>query len=170
MLTDWECHWDSLRRLRGQMNRALEDQFFGAQFLPAYARSLTSFPKVNLFESPTHYVLTCELPGVSSDALDVSLAGRELTIKGQRPALEGTHRRYDRHERGIGAFNRTIELPGPVEPNAPNASLKHGVLTVELSKSPESLPRQIEIKTAERSAPRGGASGSKQIMRSRDDD
>ena len=169
MLTDWECHWDSLRRLRSQMNRVLEDQFFGAQFLPAYARRHISFPKVNLFESPTHYILTCELPGVSSDALDVSLAGRELTVKGQRPAPEGTQRRYDRHERGFGAFSRIIELPGPVEPNALNASLKHGVLTVELSKSPESRPRQIEIRATESSTPGDDASGSIQIMRSRDD-
>jgi HSP20 family protein len=149
MLTDWENPWDSLRKLHDEMSRTFEDKVFGARFLPAFVRRYAAFPKVNLAQTPDKYILTCELPGVDPEALDLSLNGRELTIKGERFAPEGTDRRYDRHERGCGPFSRTVELPGPVEPGAPNASLKHGVLTVELTRSPQSKPRQIQVKSTE---------------------
>lgn len=149
MLTDWENPWDSLRRLQDEMSRTLEDRFFGSRFMPTFVRRRIAFPKVNLSEAPDRYILTCELPGVSSDCLDVSVTGRDLTIKGERPAPEGELRRYDRHERGYGPFSRTIELPGPVEPEKLAASLKLGVLTVELVKSPHEMPRRIEVRSTE---------------------
>ena len=149
MLTDWENPWDSLRRLHDDMNRVLEDRFFGSRFMPAFVRRAVAFPKVNLSETPEQYVLTCELPGVSSKALDVTIAGRELTIKGERPAPECAERRYHRHERGFGAFSRIIELPGDVDAKAPGATLKHGVLTLTLTKAAESKPKQVTVKAGE---------------------
>ena len=149
MLTDWENPWSSLRKLHDDMNRMLEDRFFGSRFMPAFVRRAAAFPKVNLAETPQEYVLTCELPGVTSKALDVTIAGRELTIKGERPATECTERRYHRHERGFGAFSRIIELPGGVDAKGLSATLKHGVLTVRLTKAAESKPKQVTVKTSE---------------------
>jgi len=149
MLTDWESHWDKLWQLHDELGRTLEDRVFGARFMPMFVRRHVAFPKINLLENPAHYVVTCELPGVSSDALEVSVTGRELTIKGERPAPEGTDRRYDRHERGHGPFSRTIELPGPVETDNLSASLKHGVLTVQLARTQQDKPRQVQVKANE---------------------
>lgn len=145
-MNDWENPWDSLRRLHGDMNRMLEGRFFGSRFMPAFVRRLGSFPRVNLSETAERYVLTCELPGVASESLDVTVSGRELTIKGERSAPESGERRYHRHERGFGTFSRTVELPGEVDAEALSASLKHGVLTIELTKAAESKPKQIQVK------------------------
>jgi len=149
MSIEWENPWDSLKRIQDEMSRTLDDRLFGSSFMPTFVRRHAAFPKVNILETRDHYIVTCELPGVSSEALDLSVVGRELTIKGSRPAPEGKHRRYDRHERGFGDFNRTILLPGPVEAEGLSASMKLGVLTVELAKSPQSKPRQIQVKTSE---------------------
>ena len=149
MLTDWDGPWDSLRRLHDEVSRALDDTVFDSRYMPAFVRRHSPFPKLNLYETPESYLLTCELPGVITENLDLSLTGRQLTIKGERPAPEGTNRRYDRHERGFGRFSRTLELPGPVEPDGLSASLKLGVLTVKLTRSPESKPKQIAVKAVD---------------------
>lgn len=152
-MTEWGHPWDSLSKLHREMNRMFEDRFFGGRFTPAFVRRRSPFPRVNLAETPERFILTCELPGVSSESLDVSLSGRELTIKGERPAppapQESPDRKYHRRERGFGAFSRTIELPGEVESDCLSASLKRGVLTVELARSSGSRPRQIKVKAGQ---------------------
>ena len=150
-MTEWGHPWDSLRKLHQEMNRMFEDRFSGGRFTPAFVRRRSPFPRVNLAETPERFILTCELPGVSSKSLDVSLSGRELTIKGERSAPQDSpgDRKYHRRERGFGAFSRTIELPGEVESDCLSASLKRGVLTVELARSSESRPKQIKVKAGQ---------------------
>ena len=149
MFTDWENPWESLRKFHHQMNRMFDERVFGGRFMPAFVRRRAPFPRVNLAETVDALTVTCELPGVTTDSLDVSLRGRELTIAGERLSPECPDRKYHRRERGFGPFSRTIELPGELNPDALTASLKHGVLTVRLAKPPETKAKQIEVKTGD---------------------
>ena len=51
-----------------------------------------------------------------------------------------------RSERFLGKFQRTFTLPVAVDANKVQASYKDGILTVQLPKSEEARPKQIEVK------------------------
>jgi HSP20 family protein len=91
-----------------------------------------------------------DVPGMSSDALDVELENDVLTVRGERPYPYGEDgdRGARRIERGFGRFERSLRVPRGLDPDAIEASLTDGVLTLRIPK-PESLkPRRIEIKGA----------------------
>ena len=89
-----------------------------------------------------------DVPGVRSDQLEIELENDTLTIRGERPFPYGDDgaRAAGRIERGFGRFERSLRVPGGLDPDAIEASLTDGVLHMRIPK-PESLkPRKIEIK------------------------
>jgi HSP20 family protein len=108
-----------------------------------------TFPGVNAWSDEQNFYLEAELPGLKLDELELYVTdGRMLTIKGQRAECTAEQRKWFRRERGCGTFQRTIDLPGPVQQDAVEASLAHGVLTVMLPKAQEIRPRRIGVKSA----------------------
>ncbi len=104
-------------------------------------------PAIDLVEEQDNFVVTCDLPGVNKDDLDISVSGNALTIKGEKKdAREEKEGRYYRRETWSGSFQRTITLPETVDPNRIDAEMKNGVLTLTLPKREEVKPRQIDIK------------------------
>lgn len=103
-------------------------------------------PAVDLYEDKDSLVVTAELPGVKREEIDVSLRDGTLTISGERKHAEkhGEGETY-RSERFYGRFQRTIQLPTPVEGDKVKASYKDGVLTVTLPKTEAAKPKQIEV-------------------------
>jgi len=90
-----------------------------------------------------------DVPGVSGEQLDIELENDLLTVRGERPlpygAQDGGDQVTRRIERAFGKFERTLRVPRGLEPDSIKASLKDGVLTLQLPK-PESLkPRKIPI-------------------------
>jgi len=108
-----------------------------------------AFPPVNAWSDEGSFYVEAELPGLTLDNLELYVTdGRMLTIKGQRAECNADHGKWHRRERGCGTFQRQIELPGPVQEDAVEAALKHGVLTITLPKAEEIRPRRIGVKTA----------------------
>lgn len=108
------------------------------------------YPAVNLYEDGKGYVLTAELPGVSPEAINVSLEGATVTLQGERKidyaAAEGTS--VHRRERQSGSFRRAFELPTEIDVDAAKAVHKNGVLTLHLPKLPENKPREIAVQSS----------------------
>jgi HSP20 family molecular chaperone IbpA len=52
-------------------------------------------------------------------------------------------------ERGFGRFERSIRVPRGLDPEAIEASLSDGVLTLRIPKPETMRPRRIEIKARE---------------------
>jgi HSP20 family protein len=128
----WDPFWD----LQREMNR-----LFTGVAAPA-----ETFPAVNVWTSRDQVVVTAELPGVDAKALDVSVHGDALTLKGERPedtAVESAV--CHRAERWSGRFSRTIRLPFAVENGQVKAKCRNGVLTVTLPRAESSKPRQVAI-------------------------
>jgi len=102
---------------------------------------------MNLVESEKESVLEIELPGVTKEDLKISLEKDILTIAGERKA-QGIPEdaKWIRSESVSGKFQRTIELPHPVDPKAITAELKSGILRVTLPKGEEVRPREIAIR------------------------
>lgn len=58
---------------------------------------------------------------------------------------EKEDRNYYYNERTYGSFSREIPLPSAVNQDQIRAHFKNGVLTVELPKSSEAMPKEIKI-------------------------
>jgi len=111
------------------------------------------FPAVNVRESDAAVTVEAELPGLDSDAVEISVTGDELLLKGSRPAAEPEQAgdgpvTWHRRERGSGAFERRLTLPVAVDSSRVEARLVDGVLTVTCPKAPECQPHKVEVRSA----------------------
>src|SRR5262245_34341793 len=75
----------------------------------------TAVPPVNVWEDADSVFVEVELPGVDPGKLDVSVTeGDQLTLTGERPAVELPNSVWHRQERLAGSFTRTVALPAQV--------------------------------------------------------
>ena len=147
MLFAWSSAWSPFERLRDEMNRLFERPHFGRWMLPGWMERRIRFPRVNLTETDEAVFVECELPGVKSEDIDISVEGGELTIRGERKApQEAPAETYHRRERGCGPFERVVELPAQVDVDKVEAKLTNGVLDIKLPKHPGARPRHVEVK------------------------
>jgi HSP20 family protein len=102
-------------------------------------------PPVDLYETPEHYVLSVELPGLGRDDFQIAVQDGKVILKGQRPARQATSEQYHRVERGHGQFARTFALPQPIDDSGIGADLRDGILTVTIPKTTV-RPRRIEVR------------------------
>jgi HSP20 family protein len=90
-----------------------------------------------------------ELPGLDADDVSVDVAGGVLTVQGEKSA-EQTETKGAVHlsERSYGAFRRDFRLPDSVDPEAIEAQVEKGVLTVTLPKTAEarSHSRRVDVR------------------------
>jgi HSP20 family protein len=101
-------------------------------------------PLADVEEHGDAYTIEIELPGVRRDDVDIELLDRTLTVSGEVKEKERTgvlHRRTRR----VGRFHYAVTLPGEVDPEGVEASLREGVLTVRVPKSADAKPRRIAI-------------------------
>lgn len=110
-------------------------------------------PRIDMSETDKETCVTAELPGVDQKDIELSMYGRQLTLKGKKKSQfeerkEEEGRMYHRSERSYGAFQRTIELPYDADPASIAATFKDGVLTVTIPKPAEIQSRaaKIEVK------------------------
>ncbi len=143
--------WTDLGRLGGGF-----DPWFGVEW-PAgnleglsssAARRASEFPLVNIWVNGDEAVLTTEIPGIDAKSVEISVAGKTVTLRGSRePDREETGKTYHRRERWYGQFSKTIEMPFNVEANAVEARFRKGVLHVTLPKAQADKPRTIKVKS-----------------------
>ena len=131
------------------------DRLFDDFFTPAEPRSFAGqqggavWPSIDVEQTKGGYKVSAELPGLEQKDIEVELRDEFLTIRGEKRAErnEGEgHRAWT--ERSYGRFERTIRLPGEVDPAKTQAKFKNGVLTVELQTSAKAQDqiRKIEVK------------------------
>ena len=82
------------------------------------------------------------------EEIDISLHDGLLTVSGERKAEDrGEGVELHRAERFHGRFQRSLELPKPVQSDRASATYKDGVLTIVLPKTEAAKPKQIDVKT-----------------------
>lgn len=101
---------------------------------------------VDVADSDEEFVITADLPGLSKDDIDVSLADRTLKIEADYEGDEDEESAdYLRRERNRQPVSRSLTLPEPVEEERISATFKQGVLTVTLPKRGTDGGQHIEI-------------------------
>jgi HSP20 family protein len=117
-------------------------------------RDLLSFdgsfcrPSVDVYEDKEKITLEAELPGVEPGEVDITVDGNILSIKGEKSIKsEEKKKEYFRVERSSGSFMRSFTLPRSVDSDKISATYDKGILSIEIPKKPETVPKQIKIKT-----------------------
>jgi HSP20 family protein len=131
-----------LMRLPYQMDRLLETFFDDSPTTRGYA---ASYPGMNLWEEGDTAYVEAELPGMSMDEIEIYVAGKELTISGERKISGVDNASYQRRERAAGRFSRVMTLPWEINADKVEAKLVNGVLTVALPKCESCKPKKIQI-------------------------
>ncbi len=139
--------WEPVRTapLHTEMNRVLSSFFDTATGPGRGAVARRWAPALDLSETPEHFVLRTDLPGLGRDAVSIELEDRVLTISGERRAPEEPEATARRTERAFGAFSRAVTLPEGVDPEAVQANFHHGVLEVRVPKPEARTPRKVAI-------------------------
>ena len=91
---------------------------------------------VNLFENDRELMVVAPMPGVAPEDISVDvLDDGRLTLRAAQHG-EGQERiRYTLREWSYGPYERTIELPVPVEARSANVSYGNGVLSITFRKA-----------------------------------
>lgn len=129
------ARWDPLRDLLAIQQRL-------DRFKPGPAGWV---PPVDLHETATEYVLIAEVPGLAQGDIRVQMQEGRLVLEGTRREPASACEQYHRVERGHGSFNRSFQLPHPVDASRITADLRDGVLTVTCPKIAEPEPRRITV-------------------------
>jgi HSP20 family protein len=131
--------------------RSLADDLFDGfeRLFEDVARSDGSGLAMDFYENEEALVLELAVPGVTSSGIDVSVEGRQLTVRAELPsAPECEPRRYWLRTLPRGAFSRTVRLPMGVDTDHIEARVQNGLLNLRMPKAPEAKVRKLEIQDA----------------------
>ena len=105
-------------------------------------------PPADIYETRDSIVVLAEMPGVTSDGVDITLERRVLTIRGRSATSD--HAGYQRvyNEYADGDYERSFTLSENIDRDRIEATLKNGVLHLVLPKAETAKARKIELKTA----------------------
>jgi HSP20 family protein len=105
-------------------------------------------PDVNIYEFDESLKLWADMPGVKEKDVNVTLKDGVLTIIGQvaTDMYAGLRPLYT--EYNVGNYYREFALNEGIDESKIRATLRNGVLEVELPKSERARPRQIEVRGA----------------------
>ena len=150
-LTTWKpfrelVPFRDFERMRKEMDR-LWDSFFEGGLRKRTEGVAEWLPSLDIAETKNELVVKCEVPGMDSKDIDISLSDGMLTITGEKKQ-EKEEKEADYHviERSYGAFTRSVQLPKEVQHDKISASYKNGILKITLPKSEEAKKKEIKIK------------------------
>src|ERR1700716_1864373 len=113
----------------------------------------TMAPRVDIYETEKSYVLLADMPGVTPDGLDVVAGGdgldavaerAELVVRGrvERPTTTPDYQEFE-----LADYYRAFSLTEDLDADTTTATLRDGVLRVEIPKSPRMQPKKIPVRT-----------------------
>jgi HSP20 family protein len=117
------------------------------------ALSHRSFPAINVGSTPDAVEVLALAPGMTPDALQITIDKGLLVIAGERtddepgPGGDNTTNNIAVYaqERFKGAFRRVISLPDDIDPARIDATCRDGMLRVTVARREASRPRQITV-------------------------
>ena len=111
-------------------------------YLPTYTES--SYPRYNIIESGGNYRIEIALPGWKKEELEVIIDGEELQLKGKKEQKLVGDERFVHQGLSLKSFERRFILNADLQVD--NVNLQDGLLTITLSRTPNSKRKILEIK------------------------
>lgn len=88
---------------------------------------------VDVYQTKSSFIIQAPVAGIKPEDLDISVEDGILVIRGKRERIEEIQEKdYFYQECYWGAFSRKVSLPEDIDSSKIKASLKKGVLTIEL--------------------------------------
>jgi HSP20 family protein len=108
------------------------------------------FPKTNVIENETEYILQIAVPGMNKDRFQINVEKDLLTLSaGNDEANTEQEVNYLRREFDYTSFSKNFTLPEDVDSERISANYENGILMVRLGKKDTAIPqppRKIEVK------------------------
>jgi HSP20 family protein len=106
-------------------------------------------PRMDISEDDQAFKIVAEMPGARPEDVEVTVEDDMLTIRAERTQERETNRRnYHMVERSMGVFQRSLRLPGPVDPGKVQATFENGVLTVTIPKDgSQARSRRVQVRS-----------------------
>jgi HSP20 family protein len=103
-------------------------------------------PKFEVLNTDTMYCIRAEIPGMSKKDIDIELENNTLSISGDRKWNDKDQNNYS--EFSYGKFYKSFNLPEDVKENNIKASMKDGILSVQVPRLEKVKPevKKIAIK------------------------
>lgn len=111
-------------------------------------------PAADITESDQAFTVRLDVPGASSEGIDIRFEGNQLSINAKVPQRTPSnppgsnsnptplHREY-----GVGNYARTFRVGEGIDADAIGAKYQHGVLTLTLPKADRVRTRKIDVRT-----------------------
>ena len=103
-------------------------------------------PAVDIFETEKQITLLADIPGVTSENLNIDLREDVLTLTGDIAPFEEADEEDILVEYEIGRYFRQFSLSEVIDKDRIDAQLTDGVLRLTLPKVEKATPRSIKIK------------------------
>jgi len=103
---------------------------------------------IDAWRDGDEFVVEFDLPGVDPSTLDLGVERNVLTVRAERPALNGKTELVAA-ERPRGVFSRQLILGDNLDTDEVNASYEAGVLRLRIPVAEQAKPRKIAITAAE---------------------
>lgn len=127
------------RRLLSELERLIGDE-------PAFSDSAGQF-SMDIQELDDKYVIEADMPGVKKDNIDITLQDHLLTIQVKKEEEKETkEKNYISRERFFSTASRSVTLPHAANEDDVEASLKDGVLKVNVKKQNNGKRKRISVK------------------------
>lgn len=100
---------------------------------------------ISISEDNHHVYVEVAVPGVSPKDVEITFDKGVLWVKGESKEEE-TGKKY--YRRATSSFSYRVAVPGDIDQNVePEAKAEHGMMKVTFTKSKQSQPKKIAIKS-----------------------
>ncbi len=102
---------------------------------------------VDVYQNDNEIVVRSAVAGISPEDLEINITTESVTIRGKREKEEKIEEKnYFYQECFWGTFSRSIILPQEIDPERSTASVKNGILTVQMPKIERQKAKKIKVK------------------------
>ncbi|SIO14120.1 Hsp20/alpha crystallin family protein [Halodesulfovibrio marinisediminis] len=108
---------------------------------PTSLRGAT-FPPLYISEDDVNVYVRALLPGAAMEDVELAIEDNTLVLRGELKPVQG---KYHQQERPTGSFQRLVKVNVPIHKDGITATMKSGMLFVQLPKSTAMQPHTIHI-------------------------
>jgi HSP20 family protein len=141
--------WSPLREL-DRFRRDFDDlfdRFLGGRFS---RQSPGNGPALESYVDNGKLIVRADLPGTDPKDVEITATGDQLIIRAKREQQhEEKGRDFIHREVAYGSFERTVKLPGGVNPDEIKASYNNGVLELTVPLPEQARTRKVPIQSTE---------------------
>lgn len=127
--------WDPMSSLL-RWPSVFEDEGFGLS---------SASDNLDVYEDKDQVVVKANVAGVDPDKVEITFEKGVLTLSAQEESEESEGKKF--YKKATRSYTYRVAVPGHIDlAKEPEATVKHGIVSVVFKKAEESKPKKISIK------------------------